>query len=558
MRDDGKPANIILSREGVTQGDPLSMILYGVALQPLIRLLKTEVPTAVQGWYADDGGTAGMGREVKKSIDLLLKHGEHFGYYLNTGKSICIVRPEDLTKATELFGGLKLRFVTGFRYVGGFIGADDERDTWLKPQIDAWAQGVKDLAMVAKKHPQSAYAGLTKSFQMEWQYAQRVLPGIGHLFASVEKALAEDFLPALLGASVEEVAKMRALLALPVKFAGLGVPDPTKTADGCYMASRGCTKVLADSIRDGSDLDVRGYCRDVKKARREIVNIKKEENGIAWLHYKTGRSPRQKQRLERACKSGIWLTMMPSRYNGTELSTEEFRDNARIRFGLVPLGLPCTCDGCQHSFSVDHALTCKLGGLIGLRHDDAKDEFNDLCGKALKPSAVSDEPLIHSCQDTGAVLVDGITTPAKELRGDIAAHGFWKKGRTTVFDVRITHADAPTYAGKSYKQLLRRHEKEKKKKYAEKCAERRRDFTPLCFTSDGVLGEEADAAVKRMSCLLAKKWNRTYSEVCGFVRARMALALVRSTTMCLRGARDPSARYRGTGFVDGVSLGLHQ
>jgi len=347
------------------------------------------------------------------------------------------------------------------------------------------------------------------------------------------------------------------LCADPLKFAGLGIPDPTKTATHCYMASKGCTQVLAESIRDGTDLDVHGYCRDVKASRRDIAKERKELHGISWKHYQTGRSPRQKQRLERAYKSGIWLTVMPSRYNGTELSTEEFRDNARIRFGLDPLGLPCTCDGCGHYFSVDHALTCKQGGLIGLRHDDTKDEFMDLCGKALKPSAVSDEPPIHSGQDTGALQVDGLTTPVEELRGDIAAHGFWKRNRTTIFDVRVTHADSPAYAGRTYKSLLKRHEKEKKDKYAEKCAERRRDFTPLCFTSDGVFGVEADAAVKRLAGLLSKKWNRTYSDVCGFVRARMALALARSTTMCLRGARDPTARYRGTGFVDGVSLGLH-
>ena len=48
VRGQGQPASILLSREGVTQGDPLSMILYGVDLVPLIRLLKTEVPEAMQ------------------------------------------------------------------------------------------------------------------------------------------------------------------------------------------------------------------------------------------------------------------------------------------------------------------------------------------------------------------------------------------------------------------------------------------------------------------------------------------------------------------------------
>lgn len=299
-------------------------------------------------------------------------------------------------------GHLKLKFVTGYRYIGGFIGAEDDRDAWLKPKIEAWTQGVKDLAMVARRYPQSAYAGLTKSFQMEWQYAQRVLPGISQQFAPVEKALAEHFLPALLGATREEIAGLRDLLALPVKFAGLGIPDPTKTAAGCYMASKGCTFPLAESIRYGTPLDTKEYCLGVKASRREVVKHRKEMHKIRAFHCGVGRSAKFKRRMDRACQTGAWLTVMPSRYNGTELSLEEFRDNTRLRFGLVPLNLPCQCDGCEHSFNVDHALTCKQGGLIGLRHDDSKYEFNDMCAKALKPSAVSDEPLIHSGQDTGA------------------------------------------------------------------------------------------------------------------------------------------------------------
>jgi hypothetical protein len=38
------------------------------------------------------------------------------------------------------------------------------------------------------------------------------------------------------------------------------------------------------------------------------------------------------------------------------------------------------------------------------------------------------------------------------------------------------------------------------------------------------------------------KWKRTYSEVFGFVRSRLSITLVRTTSMCLRGSRDPTAR----------------
>ena len=36
---------------------------------------------------------------------------------------------------------------------------------------------------------------------------------------------------------------------------------------------------------------------------------------------------------------------------------------------------------------------------------------------------------------------------------------------------------------------------------------------------------------------MASKWERRYSEMVGFVRTRMSIAIVRSNTMLLRGAR---------------------
>ena len=43
------------------------------------------------------------------------------------------------------------------------------------------------MARVARKHPQSAYAGLQKSLQQEWAFVERVTPGIGNEFGSVEE-----------------------------------------------------------------------------------------------------------------------------------------------------------------------------------------------------------------------------------------------------------------------------------------------------------------------------------------------------------------------------------
>jgi hypothetical protein len=43
----GKPAYIIPHKDGVSQGDPLAMALYGVALLPLAEGMEKAVPKAV-------------------------------------------------------------------------------------------------------------------------------------------------------------------------------------------------------------------------------------------------------------------------------------------------------------------------------------------------------------------------------------------------------------------------------------------------------------------------------------------------------------------------------
>ena len=87
--------------------------------------------------------------------------------------------------------------VTGHRYLGGFIGDADAERGWLWDKIRGWTESVKLLAGVAHKHPQSAYAGLQKSLQQEWDFFQRVTPGVGDACGPVEEALRDIFVLAL-------------------------------------------------------------------------------------------------------------------------------------------------------------------------------------------------------------------------------------------------------------------------------------------------------------------------------------------------------------------------
>ena len=73
-------------------------------------------------------------------------------------------------------------------------------------------------------------------------------------------------------------------------------------------------------------------------------------------------------------------------------------------------------------------------------------------------------------------------------------------------------------------------------KYLTSCLEMRKDFTPLVYSVDGVAGREVRSAEKRLTSMLADKWKRQYSQIVYYVRVRMQIALVRSTSLLIRGS----------------------
>ena len=237
IRGRGGSMVLLYSKEGVTQGDPLSMFCYGIGILPLIRKLEHEFPTVKQPWYADDAGAGGCFTDLRKFFQRLQEIGPAYGYFPEPTKSILIVRAHNCTIAKSSFKDLQFKVQTGSRYLGGYIGSRVDRELWVQEKVSFWTSAVTDLAFVALSHPQTAFAGLQKSLQHEWQFIQRVIDDIGDCFFDIEEAIADIFLPALYGESLQNCTYRRNLASLPVKFAGLALPDPTATSESNYEAS---------------------------------------------------------------------------------------------------------------------------------------------------------------------------------------------------------------------------------------------------------------------------------------------------------------------------------
>jgi hypothetical protein len=84
--------------------------------------------------------------------------------------------------------------------------------------------------------------------------------------------------------------------------------------------------------------------------------------------------------------------VFPNWLNGTGLLADEWRDNVRLRYNHSPLDMPAVCNVYGAKMLVEHALLCKVGGLVHIQYDDVAHEWRHLCGTALSPSQVKHEP----------------------------------------------------------------------------------------------------------------------------------------------------------------------
>jgi hypothetical protein len=142
-------------------------------------------------------------------------------------------------------------------------------------------EGVKALAFVVDTYPQTAYAGLQKAYQQQWKFVQSVVEGTGESFTPLQKAITEDFVPALFRDTLTEKDDVcLQLYCLTVKQAGLALPDPTKSAPSKYEASTCVNSHLIAALKCIEDISALTHVVTIKEVRSELVGRKKVSDGL--------------------------------------------------------------------------------------------------------------------------------------------------------------------------------------------------------------------------------------------------------------------------------------
>ncbi|KAL1462001.1 hypothetical protein WDU94_013856 [Cyamophila willieti] len=310
------------------------------------------------------------------------------------------------------------------------------------------------------------------------------------------------------------------MFTLPVNMGGLGIPNPSTSANLNFETSKKCSTILSDAIVNNIQLNMTEHMKIMKETKKIAVEKKKEKDEIVLNNTIHKFIPAKRRAVERSItkisqtKTSNWLSVLPIRKDHFDLSANEFRDALAIRYNREPPAMPNSCDGCgDKQFSLQHALDCKAGGLITRRHNEIRDLMGELCDKAwgncVKEPIISEVP--------------------PGLRGDLAVRGTWE----ALFDIRVIDTDAPSYASRSVKSVISGAEEEKKRKYNTACEARHATFTPLVTSVDGVLGEQFQSFVNVLSERLAERWRRPIMAVLGWLRARIGVAVVRAARSVL-------------------------
>ena len=129
-----------------------------------------------------------------------------------------------------------------------------------------------------------------------------------------------------------------------------------------------------------------------------------------------------------------WLTVLPLREEGYDLSATQFQDLLEIRYGRQPNSLSSNCDGCGAPFTLQHGLDCANGGLVKRGHNDLRHHNAYLANLAC--GDVTIEPILVPEQDK---------IGRQQLQADWLARGVWEGNRVVFFDNRAIDANAPSY-----------------------------------------------------------------------------------------------------------------
>ena len=127
--------------------------------------------------------------------------------------------------------------------------------------------------------------------------------------------------------------------------------------------------------------------------------------------------------LNQEQRTSSWLKTLLILDKGYDLTKQVFWDLIQIRYGWILTRLPTNCEF-GTKIDIQHALSCKKGDFISLRHN----HLTHITATLLKELCKDIRIELQSQELTGEILHPFKIT-GNEARLDICARGFWQAGQ---------------------------------------------------------------------------------------------------------------------------------
>ena len=267
-----------------------------------------------------------------------------------------------------------------------------------------------------------------------------------------------------------------------------------------------------NQVSEVSRLD--NSCVTIPWRQKELSKLVEEAdfNGLLSSH-----KIRDQARLRAlTCKgASAWLNAIPSFHMRQVFPNAQYVILLRLWLGLNVYDSEFPCPTCGNHMDVSgfHALTCKSGGYLGVRHNSLRDEFFMTCQSAqLAPK-----------RETPFLLADSQDRPA-----DVFLPSF-SLGRPLCLDFAITHPlqkkflkDASGSSGVAANMYA---SKVKDARYAKTCLENDLEFSPMVVEVFGGWCTKAAEVFSFVSKMYASKWGGSVSIAKQGIMQRLSVTL---------------------------------
>ena len=223
-------------------------------------------------------------------------------------------------------------------------GTADYIKKFICQRVSEWQATVETLSSIATSQPHAAYSAMTHGLNSQWLFLQRTVPNLAPLLQSLEETISEKFIPALTGrrgcSDLE-----RELFALPARLGGLGLTNPTQSANHQHSASLNITSPLTAAIKNQDCNYSTNIIDQQLKTKQSTHRISRQLKLATANSVKSKLDDNIRRTVTLASEKGAssWLTALPIEQHGFALHKGAFRDALSLRYNWPPSNLPTNC-----------------------------------------------------------------------------------------------------------------------------------------------------------------------------------------------------------------------